>query len=84
MKKLTIITLSLLFISAYSQHNDTQAALYNIGFGGITGGIGAVINKQSGEKSGKVFLKDFIKGHWGEVYFLQVKKWCIILLKTII
>lgn len=59
-KKILFLIVLLPISSSYSQSNDTEAALYNVGFGGITAAIGAVINKKTEEKFGKVLLK----GRW--------------------
>jgi len=59
-----IVLISCLFFTTQNQaqfKNDFHASLYNIGFGGIVGGIGAVINKKPHDKLGKVFLKGFGK-----------------------
>jgi hypothetical protein len=42
--------------------NYVGAGLFNIGFGGVIGGIGAVINKKPNQKTGKQFLKGFGQG----------------------
>ncbi len=65
MKIITIILFFSLYINSIAQHNNTQAALYNIGFGGITSSIGAVLNKKPNEKLGKVLLKGFWQGALG-------------------
>lgn len=43
----------------------TEIAAYNIGLGALGGGIGAVINKKPGQKTGKVFLKGLWQGALG-------------------
>ncbi len=55
----------LLSINSNSQTNNVQAALYNIGLGGVTSSIGAVLNKKPNEKLGKVLLKGFWQGALG-------------------
>ncbi len=60
--------------SSYSQSNDTEAALYNVGFGGITGAIGAVINKKPDEKFGKVLLKGLWQGALGGYVTFESKR----------
>lgn len=54
-----------LVFSVNSQENNSQAAMYNIGLGGITSSIGAAINKNPNEKLGKVMLKGFWQGALG-------------------
>ncbi len=48
-----------------AQDTDTEMALYNIGLGGIVGGIGASLNKKKEESFGKTFLAGFLKGGIG-------------------
>lgn len=60
--------------NTYSQTNDTEAALYNVGFGGITGAIGAVINKKPDEKFGKVLLKGVWQGALGGYVTFESKR----------
>jgi hypothetical protein len=74
MKKTLIVFMILLIVKSYSQQNNFQGALYNVGFGGLTGGIGAVINKKSNEKTGKVFLKGFYQGALGGAVVFGSKK----------
>lgn len=71
-----IIFLSILFhiTTVNSQSNDTEAALYNISFGGITGAIGAVINKKTDENFGKVLLKGFWQGALGGYITFESKR----------
>lgn len=58
----------LLFASViYSQNTNTEMAFYNIGMGGLGAGIGAIINKNKNDKTGKVFLKGLIQGSLGGV-----------------
>lgn len=61
------IKLTILFLSQnlVAQTTKTDFALVNIGFGGISAGIGAVINKKPNEKTGKVFLKGLWQGALG-------------------
>ena len=53
--------------------NDFHASLYNVGFGGVIGGIGAVINKKPNDKLGKVFLKGFGQGALGGLMLFESK-----------
>jgi hypothetical protein len=58
-----------------AQHkNNFEAGLYNIGFGGFVGGIGAMINKKPDEKTGKVFLKGFGQGALGGYLLYESKR----------
>ena len=73
-KKILFIIVLLPITSAYPQSNDTEAALYNVGFGGITGAIGAVINKKPEEKFGKVLLKGLWQGALGGYVTFESKR----------
>jgi len=70
------ITLLLLFITSttIAQRNDTQAGLYNIGLGSLTGGIGAMINKKPTEKLGPVLLKGLWQGAVGGYTIFESKR----------
>lgn len=46
----------------------------NIGSGAIIGGIGAIINKDSEEKAGKVFLKGLVQGALGGYLVFESKR----------
>jgi hypothetical protein len=48
--------------SAQKKRQELGLACYNIGFGGITAGLGAMLNKKKGTKSGKEFLRGFKHG----------------------
>lgn len=48
-----------------SQNNKSELALFNIGFGSVAGGLGAIINKKSDEKTSKVLLKGLWQGALG-------------------
>lgn len=58
----------------YSQNNNTESALYNIGLSSIGSAIGAVINKNPKEKTGKVFVKGLWQGSIGGVLVFGSKK----------
>lgn len=73
-KKILFLIVLLSISSSYSQSNDTEAALYNVGFGGITGAIGAVINKKPEEKFGKVLLKGLWQGALGGYVTFESKR----------
>ena len=76
MKKLVITFLIILFSSnlTYPQANDTEAMLYNVGFGGISGAVGAMINKKENEKLGKAALKGFLQGSLGGYVTFESKR----------
>lgn len=58
-----------------AQHkNDFEAGLFNIGFGGFVGGIGAIINKKPNQKTAKVFLKGFGQGALGGYLLFESKR----------
>ena len=59
---------------AVAQRNDTQAGIYNIGLGSLTGGIGAMINKKPDEKLGKVFVKGLWQGALGGYAIFESKR----------
>ncbi len=42
-----------------------EAGLFNIGIGGIIGGVGAIINKKPGDRTGNVLLKGLWQGALG-------------------
>ncbi|HHC79495.1 MAG TPA: hypothetical protein ENK46_06405 [Flavobacteriia bacterium] len=57
-----------------AQHkNNLEAGLFNIGFGGFIGGLGAILNKKPNEKTGKVFLKGFSQGALGGYLLFESK-----------
>lgn len=59
MKRVLLISILLVFLAEtkIQAQDRTDMALYNIGIGSIFGGIGALINKSTGENNGRVFLK---------------------------
>ena len=58
-----------------AQHkNDFEAGVFNIGFGGFIGGIGAIINKKPEQKTSKVFLKGFFQGALGGYLLFESKR----------
>jgi hypothetical protein len=81
-------TLICFFIFSFSvnlqaQHkNDFEAGIYNISFGGLVGGIGAIINKKTNEKTGKVFIKGFYQGALGGYLIFESKRLITQLAKT--
>ena len=74
MKAYIFLFIFLLSFKGFSQQNDTQAALYNIGIGSLFGGIGAVINKKPQEKYDKVFIKSLYQGALGGAIVYGSKK----------
>lgn len=75
MKKILLTILLLAFANGvFAQRNDTQAGLYNIGFGAVTGGIGAMINKKPNEKLGHVFVKGLWQGAMGGYLVFESKR----------
>lgn len=75
MTNLKILILAILFsISSKAQHNDTQAATYNIISGAIIGGIGAIINKKTNQKTHKVVFKGIGQGALGGYIVFESKR----------
>lgn len=60
-----ILVLSCFTSTCFSQKQERIILMYNVGFGGITSGIGAVINKPKGANWKKHFLKGFWQGSIG-------------------
>lgn len=73
-KTITLFFLLVAVNSAIAQQNDTQASLYNIGLGSVTGGIGAMINKKRDEKLGAVLLKGLWQGAIGGYAIFESKR----------
>lgn len=67
MKKniLVVIFISNLFLNSSAQNQDVQLYAYNTLFGGITAGVGSIINKNKNENSWKVFKRSFLYGSVG-------------------
>jgi len=74
MKKTATFFLLLLTATLCAQRNDTQAGLYNIGLGSLTGGIGAMINKKPAEKLGPVLVKGLWQGAVGGYTIFESKR----------
>ena len=73
--KLLFLVLILFNINTNAQHkNDFEAGLFNIGFGGFVGAVGAVINKKQNEKTGRVILRGFSKGALGGYLIFESKR----------
>lgn len=74
MKKTTTLFLLLITTAVSAQSNDTEAGLFNIGLGSLTGGIGAMINKKPTEKLGRVFVKGLWQGAIGGYTIFESKR----------
>lgn len=57
-----------------AQSNDTEMALYNIGFGSVFSGVGAIINKKPDEKWHKVLFKGMAQGAAGGYLIFESKR----------
>ena len=74
--KFKIFILTLIFLisnKANSQESRTEMALYNIGLGSISSGIGALINKNEYEKWHEVLLKGMAQGALGGYFIYESK-----------
>ena len=60
--------------STKAQANDTEAALYNVGFGAVFGTVGAIINKSPDESLGKVIKKSLWQGALGGYITFESKR----------
>jgi len=58
----------------YGQHQERQVLLYNIGLGGLTSGIGSIINTPKGQNWKKNFVRSFWQGCAGGVLHYTGKK----------
>lgn len=73
--KISLYLICFLFtIQTYSQNNDTQAALYNIAFGSVFSGVGALINHNTDNKWHKVLLKGMGQGAIGGYLVFESKR----------
>ena len=57
-----------------AQSNDTEAAIYNVGFGAVFSTVGAIINKSPEEKLGKVITKALWQGALGGYVTFESKR----------
>ena len=57
-----------------AQNHEAELMVYNIGFGGLSAGVGAVINKKTDENWKKTFLRGFWQGSIGGVLNYSGKK----------
>lgn len=69
-----ILAFTCLTITCYSQNQERTVFIYNVGFGGLTSGIGAVINKPKGANWKKHFVKGFWQGSIGGLINYSSKK----------
>lgn len=69
-----ILLIPLSWASAQQRNQEATILAYNVGFGGLTAGIGAVINKPKGASIPKVFLKGFYQGCFGGALQYSGKK----------
>ncbi|HEY0732265.1 MAG TPA: hypothetical protein VGD33_07595, partial [Chitinophagaceae bacterium] len=61
-----LLVVLLLFPQIVSaQNHEAELIIYNIGFGGLSGGVGAVINKKTNENWKKSFIRGFWQGSIG-------------------
>ncbi|QNK77092.1 hypothetical protein H7F37_13385 [Winogradskyella sp. PAMC22761] len=75
MKKIFLLsTLIILSLTSEAQANDTEAALYNVGFGAVFGTVGAIINKSPDESLGKVIKKSLWQGALGGYITFESKR----------
>lgn len=72
--KVLIILLLLIPGILFPQSQDAKVLTYNIGFGGLTAGVGAVINKKEGENWRKTFARGFWQGSIGGALNYTAKK----------
>jgi hypothetical protein len=72
--KTAIIILLILHLDAYAQHQERTLFIYNVTFGGITSGIGAIINKPKEVDWKKAFLRGFWQGDVGGLLSYTGKK----------
>lgn len=64
--KIIYVLLSILLVlPSKAQNQDAQLLAYNSLFGGITAGIGSIINKQKKDNTWKVFKRGFLYGSIG-------------------
>ena len=61
-------------VTHYAQSNDTEMALYNVGFASVFSGVGALINKKPDEKWHKVLLKGIAQGVAGGYLIFESKR----------
>lgn len=70
-----IFALCLLFPRlVFSQDQEIKVLTHNIVFGGLTGGVGAIINKKEGDNWRKNFVRGFWQGSIGGLLNYSAKK----------
>jgi hypothetical protein len=71
-----VITLLLLFfhLNVFAQHQERTVFVYNVAFGGVTSGIGAIINRPQEVNWNKAFLKGLWQGSIGGLLNYTGKK----------
>ena len=69
-----LLILTLCFQNVKSQNLEPKIFGYNVLIGGLTGGIGALINKKKDQKWHKVFIKGFVVGVGGGAISYSGKK----------
>jgi len=69
-----IIVILFNVFSLKGQSNDTEAALYNIGFGAVFSTVGAIINKKPNEPLGKIIKKSLWQGALGGYVTFESKR----------
>ncbi|MGE5106015.1 MAG: hypothetical protein ACM3H8_00595 [Sphingobacteriales bacterium] len=72
--KIFIILLFLFPGIVFSQQQERKVIIYNIGFGGLTSGIGALINKKKEENWKRSFVRGFWQGATGGLLNYSAKK----------
>jgi len=70
LKKLTLLIITLLILThiSFGQNRKVQFISYNILFGGLTGGLGSIINKQKNQPWHRALKRGFIAGGLGGVF----------------
>lgn len=66
----------------FSQHQERKVFVYNIGFGALTSGLGAVINKKKTENWKKSFVRGLWQGSIGGVLNYSAKKSAYLITKN--
>ena len=74
LKKITTTLLLIFHLNLFAQHQERTLFVYNIAFGGISSGIGAIINRPKEVNWKKAFLKGFWQGDIGGLLNYTGKK----------
>lgn len=72
--KVLFLLLLLLPAIVFPQRQDAKVLAYNVGFGGLTAGVGAVINKKADENWRRTFVRGFWQGSIGGALNYTSKK----------